>query len=100
MTEQDKQAVKRMLAQCLSRDREVTKVVVFGSFLTSETPHDIDVAVFQDSGEGYLPLALRYRKRTRAVSRIIPLDIIPVGSRAGSGPFLAEIAKGEVIYER
>jgi len=28
---------------------------IFGSFLDSENPDDIDVAIFQDSGEAYLP---------------------------------------------
>ncbi|MCU0610440.1 MAG: nucleotidyltransferase domain-containing protein [Candidatus Eisenbacteria bacterium] len=100
ISQEDKGALKRTLVRCLSGENEITKIIVLGSFLTSETPHDIDVAVFQDSAEGYLPLALRYRKRTRDVSRIIPLDLIPVNSRAWSGPFLDEITKGEVIYER
>jgi len=95
-----KDEIKRQLAACLSREEEVRRVVIFGSFATDPAPHDLDVAVFQDSDEDYLPLALRYRRATRAIARRIPLDIIPVRATGASGPFLDEIAKGEVIYER
>ncbi len=100
MTGEDKRALKSMLVRCLSGEKEITKIIVFGSFLTSDDPHDIDVVVFQDSAEGYLPLALKYRRRTRPVSRRLPIDIIPLSNRASSAPFLAEIARGEVLYER
>jgi predicted nucleotidyltransferase len=96
----DKNEIKQELAACLSREKEVRRVVVFGSFLTVPAPHDLDVAVFQDSDEDYLPLALRYRRATRSIARRIPLDIFPVRPSGASGPFLAEIARGEVIYER
>lgn len=99
MDNSEKDAIKRQLAECLAAQREVRKIVVFGSFLRDAEPHDIDVAVFQDSNEGYLPLALRYRRAARVVARTIPLDILPL--RAGvQGVFLDEIAAGEVIYER
>jgi len=52
--------------------------VIFGSFLDSEQPNDVDVAVFQDSQETYLNLALKYRKLIRNVIRQIPVDIIPI----------------------
>ena len=77
------------------------KVVVFGSFLNLSEPRDIDVAVFQDSQDSYLPLALKYRKLTRSISSRILLDIIPIRSGARSASFfLEEIEKGEVVYER
>jgi len=34
---------------------EVRRVVVFGSFVTSDDPQDLDIAVFQDSDESYYP---------------------------------------------
>ncbi len=59
----------------------------------------MDLAIFQDSQEGYLPLAMKYRRMARSVSRQIPLDIVPI--RIGArGPMLDEIACGEVIFER
>ena len=58
------------------------------------------VAVFQDSTEPYLPLALKYRRKTCAIAQRIALDILPLKFQAQDDPFLAEIAKGEVIYER
>jgi len=88
------------MAECLSHEREVRRIVVFGSFLTSPDPHDLDVAVFQDSNEEYLPLALKYRRLARNVAGQIPLDIIPMRLNENHGAFLAEVENGEVIYER
>lgn len=88
------------LAVRLSQEQEVRKVVVFGSFLTSTAPNDLDVAVFQDSDESYLPLALKYRRLLRPIADQIPVDVIPVRPDASASEFLAEIDKGRVIYER
>jgi predicted nucleotidyltransferase len=100
ITLQQKADIKRQLISCLKTDKEIVKIVIFGSFVNSDNPHDIDVAVFQDSSEGYLPLAMKYRSRTEEVAKIMPLDILPLKSKVKTDPFLAEIAKGEVIYER
>ena len=77
---------------------EIDKIVLFGSFVKSNTPNDIDIAIFQNSDDNYLTLSMKYRKALRGVSRQIPLDVIPVktGSR---GMFLREIESGKVIYE-
>lgn len=95
-----KDSLKRELVSCLEGEKEIRRIVIFGSFVKSSEPRDIDVAIFQDSSEKYLPLAMKYRKKTRAIARIIPLDIIPLKAEAGSGIFMDEIAQGEVIYER
>jgi hypothetical protein len=100
LTAQEKNVLKRELVDCLRTEKEVQKIVVFGSFLHSDNPHDLDVAVFQDSTEPYLPLALKYRQKTRSIARRIPLDILPLKSWTADDPFLAEVAKGEVVYER
>ena len=100
LNELEKQSLKRALVACLQTEPEVRRIVVFGSFLSSDHPHDLDVAVFQDSAEGYLPLALKYRRKARALACRIALDILPLKLGAPSDPFLAEVAKGEVIYER
>ena len=97
---QQKNDLKHQLVSCLRKDKEIVRIVIFGSFVNSDNPHDIDVAVFQDSSEGYLPLAMKYRTRTEEVAKILPLDILPLKSKVTTDPFLAEIAKGEVIYER
>ena len=99
-TEQQKQSLKQQLINLLRTEKEVCRIVIFGSFLSSRDPHDIDVAVFQDSDEKYLPLAMRYRKKTRDISRMIPLDILPLKAGAQGGIFMGEIEQGEVIYER
>src|SRR4029450_43403 len=100
LTAQEKNILKRELVDCLRTEKEIQKIVVFGSFLHADNPHDLDVAVFQDSTEPYLPLALKYRQKTRSIARRIPLDILPLKSWTSDGRFLAEVAKGEVVYER
>ncbi len=100
-TPDEKERIKRELADLLKSEPEVRKVVVFGSFLTSQEPQDLDVAVFQDSNQTYLPLAMKYRKLTRPVGRRIPMDILlPIRREGASGRFLDEINRGEVVYER
>ena len=100
LTEKQKDELKKELVACLSSDDKIKKIVVFGSFINSGDPLDLDVAVFQESNEAYLPLALKYRRKTRAIARKIPLDIFPVKSTAKDHTFLSEIDQGEVLYER
>jgi predicted nucleotidyltransferase len=99
-TDSDKRRIKNELASCLSSIPEVRKVMVFGSFTTSSDPQDLDVAVFQDTDQKYLPLAMKYRHLLRSVADQIPLDVIPLRFGISGGQFLAEINKGEVVYER
>ncbi len=96
----DKQSIQAELVNCLRDQSEVRKVIVFGSFINREDPDDLDVAVFQDSGESYLPLAMKYRRLTRSIANRVPMDVIPVRFGAPGGQFLREIEKGVVIYER
>jgi len=100
LSSQDKENLKKELAAALRDEPEVIKLVIFGSFLNASNPHDLDVAVFQDSDQNYLPLAMKYRKKTRMISRRIPLDIFPLKPGAAGNFMLDEIARGEVIYER
>jgi predicted nucleotidyltransferase len=94
-----KEQIKAQIRERLSKEREIQKIVLFGSFLNSNSPNDIDIAIYQDSNEKYLPLSLKYRKLVRDISRIIPIDVIPLKSNA-QGTFLNEIEAGEVLYER
>ncbi len=100
LTTQQKQLLKQRLVNSLKTEREVCRIVVFGSFVNSDDPHDMDVAVFQDSNEKYLPLAMRYRKKTREIARMIPMDIFPLKTGVEGETFLDEIEQGEVVYER
>jgi hypothetical protein len=100
LTIEQKRQLKEQLVVALASESEVCRIVVFGSFLYSDHPHDLDVAVFQDSDETYLPLALKYRKKTRGIARVIPLDIIPLKMGVKDGSFMEEIERGEVIYEK
>ena len=100
VTFDEKQKLKNQLVACLKGDKDIRKVVIFGSFVTSANPHDMDVAVFQESEEGYLKLSMKYRKLTRPVSNKISVDIFPVRDDAGEASILTEIDNGEVVYER
>ena len=95
-----RETLKREISDSLSGEAEVKKIMVFGSFLTSADPGDIDIAIFQDSNENYLTLAMKYRKLTRSVAAKIPLDIIPIQTKIKDNWFLREINTGEVLYER
>jgi len=94
-----KENIKSQIRDLLSKEQEIQKIVLFGSFINSNNPNDIDIAVFQDSNEKYLPLSLKYRKLVREISRILPVDVIPLKANA-QGAFLNEIETGEIIYER
>ncbi|MDZ7817263.1 MAG: nucleotidyltransferase domain-containing protein [Aliarcobacter sp.] len=83
----------------LSQFSEISKIVLFGSFIKSSEPNDIDIAIVQNSNDNYLKLSLKYRKVLRDLSKQIPLDIVPI-KQGAKGIFLNEIDKGLVIYER
>jgi hypothetical protein len=48
-----KDSLKRELVSCLEGEKEIRRIVIFGSFVKSSEPRDIDVAIFQDSSEKY-----------------------------------------------
>jgi hypothetical protein len=96
----EKERIKQEVADRLRGEPEERKVIIFGSFLTKPDPDDLDIAIFQDSNETYLPLAMKYRKLLRPVARRIPLDVIPVCFGIAGGQFVREIQMGEVVYER
>jgi uncharacterized protein len=99
VSKSQKEHIKSQIREILSREQEIQKIVLFGSFVNSSNPNDIDIAIFQDSNEKYLPLSLKYRKLVRKISRILPIDVIPLKDNA-TGTFLNEINTGEIIYER
>lgn len=98
MVKQQKTELKHLIVQALSPEKEVRKIVIFGSFISSENPADIDIAVFHDSNDKYLSLSLKYRKLMRNIAKILPVDVLPLKSNA-RGVFLSEINSGELIYE-
>lgn len=100
MNTENKADLKREIIRSLKSEREIRRIVLFGSFLSSNHPQDLDIAIFQDSDKNYLQLAMKYRKKMRHISKDIPLDIIPLKADGEPTAFLDEIAQGEVIYER
>lgn len=99
LTPDEKEALKRDVVTSLKDEPEVRRIVIFGSFVHSDNPNDMDVAVFQDSAETYLPLAVKYRMKLDRVSDRIPLDVLPIRPNPPPSLFLREIEKGIVIYE-
>lgn len=99
LSKRQKNQIKSRIKSRLATQSEVHKIVIFGSFVDSHTPHDIDIAVFQDSDEKYIPLAMKYRELVRELYEYLPVDMIPVKIGA-KGDFLKEIDSGEIIYER
>jgi predicted nucleotidyltransferase len=97
----DKYVLRQDLVTALREDEQVEKIVIFGSFNDSSSPNDMDVAVFCDSKDDYLTLALALRKKLRRLSRIIPIDLLPISIPYDpSALFLQEINSGEVVYEK
>ena len=87
-----------MIKTKLSPFDEIKKIILFGSFMNSNNPNDIDIAVIQNSNDNFLTLSLKYRKVLRDLSKIIPLDIVPIKENT-NGEFLNEINKGKIVYE-
>jgi len=101
MFDTDKEKLKYELVHALGGDAQIEKIVIFGSFLYSTTPHDMDVAVFCRSAEDYLTLALAFRKKLRPLSKKIPIDLLPIAVPFdATSPFMIEIEKGEIVYEK
>jgi len=100
LTSKQKAELKESICDSLCNESEVTKIILFGSFVYSDSPNDIDIAVIQDSSQGYLTLALKYRKKMRSLAHQIPIDVLPLKAQASGSVFMDEINAGEVIYER
>lgn len=100
LTESQKKEIKSELVKCLRSEFEISKIIVFGSFLTSKSPEDLDVAVFLNSTENYYSLVPRLRSKIRHIISKIPVDLIPVQENIAESFFLSEINAGELIYER
>jgi len=98
MTEAEKNKIKYEVVKRLKSQPEITKIVLFGSFLTSLSPNDLDLAIFQNSKEKYITLAIKYRRCLDRIAEKIALDVIPVKADA-TGCFMDEINAGEVLYE-
>jgi len=96
----EKENIKKKIVEKLGHRKEIDKIIIFGSFVNSENPKDIDLAIFQNSDETYLSLSLKYRKAIREISKSIPVDVFPIISQRSNDFVLNEIESGEVIYER
>ena len=96
----NKPRIKQAIVDAMQGERAIRKIIIFGSFLSSDAPHDLDVAVVGNFPQGYLETALRLRKNVRHIAAILPVDIVPIQENAPSNRFVQIIEQGEVIYER
>ena len=96
----EKENIKKRIVEKLQYHTEIDRIVIFGSFLKDKNPNDIDLAIFQNSKDDYLYLALKYRKAVREISKLIPIDVIPVLTDKSNDFVMNEIKNGEVIFER
>ena len=52
LSPEQRDELKRQVVACLRNETKVRRIVLFGSFVASPSPQDVDVAVFQESEEG------------------------------------------------
>lgn len=96
----NKTQLKNEIVDSLKGQKEIERIIIFGSFNKSDSPNDLDIAVVQNSSEDYLTLALKYRKLIRNISKEIAIDIFPIVSKTENSFFINEVKSGEVIYAR
>ena len=96
----NKAELKNKIVDSLKGEKEIERIIIFGSFNKSKSPNDIDIAVVQNSSENYLTLALKYRRLIRNISKDIAVDIFPIVGKNKNSFFTSEVASGEVIYAR
>ncbi len=92
--------LKSKIVDSLKGQKEIERIIIFGSFNRSDSPNDIDIAVVQNSSDNYLTLALRYRKLIRNITKEIAVDIFPIVRKNENIFFKNEVETGEVIYAR
>jgi predicted nucleotidyltransferase len=99
MTASEKENLKRNIADAIKVNDEVKKIVLFGSFLYSDSPNDLDIAIFENSADDYITLAIKYRRQLRGVVKNTPIDVLPLKEGCDNF-FIRGINNGEVIYEK
>lgn len=96
----NKKELKNKIVESLKGQKEIERIIIFGSFNTSESPNDIDIAVVQNSNDNYMTLSLKYRRLIRSITKEIAVDIFPIMVDNRNNFFKNEIETGEVIYAR
>lgn len=59
LSKEQKQRLKDQISANLNPDTSITKIIIFGTFLESAALESINVAVYQESTEGYFQLAVK-----------------------------------------
>ena len=92
--------LKSKIVDSLKGQKEIERIIIFGSFNRSDSPNDIDIAVVQNSSDNYLTLALKYRKLIRNITQEIAANIFPIVRKNENIFFKNKVETGEVIYAR
>lgn len=92
--------LKSKIVDSLKGQKEIERIIIFGSFNRSDSPNDIDIAVVQNSSDNYLTLALKYRKLIRNITKEIAVNIFPIVRKNENIFFKNKVETGEVIYAR
>lgn len=92
--------LKSKIVNSLKGQKEIERIIIFGSFNRSDSPNDIDIAVVQNSSDNYLTLALKYRKLIRNITKEIAANIFPIVRKNENIFFKNKVETGEVIYAR
>ncbi len=92
--------LKSKIVDSLKGQKEIERIIIFGSFNRSDSPNDIDIAVVQNSSDNYLTLALKYRKLIRNITKEIAANIFPIVRKNENIFFKNKVETGEVIYAR
>jgi len=102
LSEDKKTIIKDLIVKNLSDISDISKIIIFGSFIISKQPNDIDIAILDSSGKDYFTLSAIYRKKLRPISEILPIDVIPIVKLEPDNKATIEndILMGEVIYEK
>ena len=90
----NKTQLKNQIVDSLKGQKEIERIIIFGSFNKSDSPNDLDIAVVQNSSDNYLTLAMKYRKLIRNVSREIAIDIFPILDKTDNSFFKTEVESG------
>jgi hypothetical protein len=100
LSKEQKQELKDQIVASLISDSNIMKIVIFGSFLESAAPKSINVAIFQESTEGYFQLSIKYQKKVKALARKIQINTFPIRNIIEEATVLSEMEVLEVVFER
>lgn len=77
ITNEEKNKITDMIAEKISGP-EVKKLILFGSFVESANPNEINLAIISEENLDYISKVAKYRKKIKDLSKKIPVQIFPL----------------------